>query len=149
MTKFRAFIAALALMAASLFVATSNVSPKTADALGNCVRAGQYYSGGTYAQIACFDWYPAGGWIRITITCKYNLLGIAHTYNVSSTAYWSFYNPATTNPAVPSTMGGTTGWATAVCGHHVQSGPNNNDWIIHVNLTTSPTPSYWGAPFVF
>lgn len=145
MTKFRAFIAALALMAASLFVVATDVSPVSASAVSNCSRAGQYYVNGTYAMIACFSGTP-GEAIRITITCKYNLLGVAHTYNVyGNWAYWAFYDPQTSYPGAP----GSTGWSTASCGHHVQSGPNNNDWIIHASPQTSPSPSYWGYPFVF
>lgn len=143
--KIRAFLVALLMTASSLFVVGSDATPVSA--LGNCIRSGQYYSGGTYASISCYDWYPAGGSITITITCKYYMYWSYHTYNVSRTAYWYFYNPATTNPAIPSTMGGTTGWATASCGYHNTS--DQHDWIIHISLATSPTPSYWGYPFVF
>lgn len=144
--KFRAFLVALLMVASSLFVVSNNVTP--ASAISSCQRGGEYYVNGHYAMIDCFS--DGGGGlgnsIRITITCKYILIGVAHTYNVyGNWAAWSYYDPGTSHPGAP----GTTGWSTASCGHHVQSGPNNNDWIIHAAPQTSPNPSYWGYPFVF
>lgn len=144
MKKFRAFLVAILMAASSLFVVANDVTPVAATA-GNCSRGGQYYVNGTYAMINCFYGVP-GDAVRITITCKYNLAGVAHTYNVyGGWAYWAYNNPQTSYPGAP----GSTGWSTASCGHHVQSGPNNNDWIIHACPQLNNGSGAWGSAFCF
>lgn len=145
MRKIRAFLVALLMVATSLFVVGRDASPVSA--VSNCATAGQYYSGGTYAGISCYSYYPIGGSITITITCKYYKFWAYHTYNVSRTANWTFYDPANTNPDYPATMAGTTGLALVSCGNHNPA--DRHDWIIHIQLVTSPVASYWGYPYVF
>lgn len=137
MKKFRAFIAALALLAASLFVATSNVSPASA-VLANCVKAG-YYSPQTaqpasppfhtYAGLNCLANGVGGGTVRLRITCRYWLL-ISHTYNVTS---------------APVTAGN---WTWASCGDH-QDSFNQPDVIIHACPIMSNGSSYFGSDLCF
>lgn len=141
MKKFRAFLVAVLMVVSSLFVVGSDATPVSAT-VSNCSRAGQYYEGGRYAQIACFFGYP-GDAIRITITCKYYKWWSWHTYTVAGNwAYWRYYDPATSYPGAP----GSTGWSTASCRTNNTYEP---DFIIHVAPQTYPYASYWGYPFAF
>lgn len=148
MKKIRAiFLSLVMLLGLTTIGVATNTTPVAATA-SNCSRGGEYYVNGTYAGIACFYGFP-GDAVRLTITCRYRLFGVMHTYNVyGGWAYWAYYDPQTSYPGAP----GSTGWSWSSCGNHSHdwaSGDIYRDRITHVYPQTSPGASYWGYPFTF
>lgn len=124
---------------------------KAAALVGNCSKGGEYYVGGHYAGIVCFYGVP-GDAVRQTITCRYTLVGIAHTYNVYGPwRYWYAYNPST---AFGYGTPGTTDWSFASCGSHFQDigggyAETRQDKINHACPQLNNGHSYWPSSYCF
>lgn len=149
MKLFRSIMLTLALLFAVVAVSDVVQQPAKVEAVAsNCSRAGQYYYDGTYAQIDCFFGYP-GDAVRMTITCRYRLLGVMHTYNAyGGWAYWAYNDPNTSYPGAP----GSTGWSTASCGNHSHdwaSGDPYRDRIIHACPQLNNGSGAWSSAFCF
>lgn len=127
MKKIRVFLLALLMLATSVFVTATNVTPVSAWTASCVFSPGPTTTHYGYGGAFCSTNRIGGAFHQVAVNCKYILIGIAHTYWVNG-------------PWTPDNQ-----WSWAYCGHHAQDGPNNNDWVIHIHANFDPNDGGGGS----